>query len=303
MHGLVASGFISALGSQLGVGGGEVIGGVDADGRSLLGDGHTYGVAGLEPAELLQRLGLLQPRLRQSGDLLQHLGAIGVHADVGEVLGGGEPFLPLHRAGVGDDGTGEVQGTQGVVEDHLDEVWAEQRLEAEGRVEALHQGGNLRRRVVEAVGEGADLFGIHEGLVALQVDDHVGLVGQLAEGLAEAVGAGAVRGGGHDDPASEAMHTVADAGVVGGHIHGQPGTRGVLHDVLDDGLVAEPGQRFAGEARGGVASRYDDGEFLHVFFISSDKSDWSDLSDRPMSWMAFMVPLSHPGTMAAPMAR
>ena len=83
-----------------------------------------------------------------------------------------------------------------------------------------------------------DLLGADEGLVALDVDHHVGRGAHLVAGFATAVSAAAVRVGGHDDVAAESLDSLTDTFVVGGHPELVHGGAYAFVDALNHGFTA-----------------------------------------------------------------
>ena len=161
-----------------------------------------------------------------------------------------EPLGVHGAADVGDDGAAEVERVAVDVEGHLGRVRVEERLlEVAVGVEGFGQRGDAHVGGVEAALELFDLLRADEGLVALDVDHHVGRGAHLVAGFATAVSAAAVRVGGHDDVAAESLDSLTDTFVVGGHPELVHGGAYAFVDALNHGFTAQVGQRFAGEAR------------------------------------------------------
>ena len=112
--------------------------------------------------------------------------------------------------------------------------------------------------------QGFEVVRLHEGLVALNVEDDFGAwtlpVGEDFGGAGGSVGA---VGRGHAHAASEGKDGVGDACVVGGHHRGHDG-RDAFPDVLDHGLAGNVRQRFARKAGAGVARRNDGKNLGHA---------------------------------------
>ena len=236
----------------------EVFGRVDADGLDI-GQSDLDLVAVLQPAQLLQALRQFERRLGQTRDLAQHVGTVGIEADVLEEGVGRQPLAPILAPDEGDGRPGEVEGEAVVVEDDLGGVGIIYRIDG---LEALAEGGDLRGWVVEGLHHRTQLRGLDEGFVALNIDDDVGRSADQVEGLADAVGAALVVGSRHDGLAAKRGDGIVDALVVGGDIHAVEDRSYLLIDALDDGLAAQDGERLAREARRGEA-RGDDGYILH----------------------------------------
>ena len=171
--------------------------------------------------------------------------------------------LGVHGAtDVGDDGAAEVERVAVDVEGHLGRVRVEERLlEVAVGVEGFGQRGNAHVGGVEAALELLDLLRADEGLVALDVDHHVGRGAHLVASFAAAVSAAAVRVGGHNDVAAESLDSLTDTFVVGGHPELVHGGAYAFVDTLNHGFTAQVGQRFAGEARRCVTRRDNAKEF------------------------------------------
>ena len=96
----------------------EVFGRVDADGLDI-GQSDLDLVAVLQPAQLLQALRQFERRLGQTRDLAQHVGTVGIEADVLEEGVGRQPLAPILAPDKGNGRPGEVEGEAVVVEDDL----------------------------------------------------------------------------------------------------------------------------------------------------------------------------------------
>lgn len=87
----------------------EVFGRVDADGLDI-GQSDLDLVAVLQPPQLLQALRQFERRLGQTRDLAQHVGTVGIEADVLEEGVGRQPLASILAPDEGDGRPGEVEG-------------------------------------------------------------------------------------------------------------------------------------------------------------------------------------------------
>jgi len=247
-----------------------LLGGVDAFG-GVLDRADEDGVAVLEDTELFEFFEFLQGTLGQLRDLGDEGLAIGVDADVAQVVvrRTDAPFVSVVR-----DGTaGEVDRPCGcgaryasVVErratsdelrnDRLDDVGV-------GDLLGLSQRRRQRRHgnvgvLDQETGEGVDVIRVDFGLVALDVDDDIDV--QTGHRLGDAIGAALVIGAGQDAGGPEALGRSDDAFVVGRNQDalGQPGLAGLLVRVLDEVFAGVLGENFPGESGRIVPRRYTD---------------------------------------------
>ena len=165
---------------------------------------------------------------------------------------------------VGDDGTAEIERFHPFVEDDFGRVGVEERLlEVAVRVEGLGERGDLCRGVVEASLQGLDLFGMDEGLVALDIDDDIEALAHFLVGLLATIGPAPVLVGGEDRLAAKGLDGFQDACVVGRDAYGVERAADLLVHSLDHGFAQKIGQRLARKAGRGVAGR-DDSDKFHV---------------------------------------
>jgi hypothetical protein len=103
---------------------------------------------------------------------------------------------------------------------------------------------------------------VEHRLIALNVDDHVGIEG--SDGLGDAVGAGTMQCGSHDRPAAEVRYGAADAVVIGGdeNVVEVPGPPRALVHMLDHGPAEDVGQGLSFKPCG-LVTRRDDADHAH----------------------------------------
>ena len=106
-----------------------------------------------------------------------------------------------------------------------------------------------------------DGSGIDQRLVALDVDDHLGVFS--AGDLGDPIGAGGMIGAGHADAGPKRASGVKYTWVVSGNDRAReiPGLGGTLVHVLKHGLACQRGENFTGEATGGEPGRNDAEKF------------------------------------------
>ena len=102
------------------------------------------------------------------------------------------PLSLLAAADVGHYRAREIHGEAAVGQHGLHFVGVGQFLVA--AAEGAHECGDVGGGVVETAGEGAQLRGVDEGFVALDVDNDIGVRAAQVVSLAHAVGAAAVVG-------------------------------------------------------------------------------------------------------------
>ena len=157
---------------------------------------------------------------------------------------------------VGDGGAGEVEGAAFPVADDFDDVGVG---DFGGVVDGAGEGGD--GVFADAGDEAVDFFGVDGGFVSLEVEVEVGF--DFFGDFGHAVSAGGVAGISHDGLATEVFDGAVDAFVVGGDEDalGFFATDGFFPDPLDEGLVPQEDEGFAGEAGGGVAGGNDEKGF------------------------------------------
>ena len=116
-------------------------------------------------------------------------------------------------AGIGNDGTGEVQGVAVAGQDHFDDVRVVQVfLRADGAGHGSHGQGPVRnQRVRQPVNQGR----VNEGFVSLDID-HMSGGGEGLHRFRQAVAAAGMVRRGHDRLGAEGHGGVEDALVVRG---------------------------------------------------------------------------------------
>ena len=219
----------------------EVLGRVDAD-------AVVRGLDGLDPdavlerAQLLERFGAFERRLRQRGEPQQARAAVRVQPDV-------PPGRRLRLAGarVRDRRAREIQRDVIAIDDELGDVRVAQ---LGGVVNAATERRHLQRRVdAERRDRFVDHRGLDERLVSLHVDDHVAV--ERPRDFGQSVGPALVRRGRHPRVAAEGAHRVRDALVVGRDDDAVDRTRrrGAAVDVLDHRASGDVRQSFARQSR------------------------------------------------------
>ena len=127
----------------------------------------------------------------------EEVAAVGVEAEVLQEAGGAGGEVGLAVADVGDGAAAEVEGPAGGVADDLDAVGVVPLLGRGDRDASVAMSASRSR--FSRSGSRSRAAGIDERLVALQVDDDVGV--ELAGDLGDAVGAaGMVAARQHDGP-------------------------------------------------------------------------------------------------------
>ena len=218
----------------------KVLGRIDTKGFVFgLDDANFEAV--FEGAQLLEALRLLE---RADGEIRvsqQKVAAVAIEADV----------LVVHRVAatpnVGDGGTREVDSVLEAVGDNFDDIGI---VDFAGIFDLLFERAHLDCGLVSQRHDGGiDCSGIDEGLIALDVDDDLG-VGVARGDFGNPVGAGNVVGPGHPDGGSEAPGFGKDSLVVGGdnsagevsrHVHAFP-------DVFKHSSATKGGEGFTGKS-------------------------------------------------------
>ena len=218
---------------------------VDADGLHIR-QSDADAIAVLQPAQLLQALSLLKTALRQLGDFCQHLTPIGVDAQMLEERIVPEPMLILYTSYIWYHRATEIKGETPDVGHDLGRIGVVDSLY---RIKALAQCANLRGGIVEEVHQCLYLRRLDEWLVALHVDDHIGISGNLLYGLLNTIGTALVVGTGHHGLAAEGFHTREDTLIVGSHKYIVEHAADLLLHSLNHCLAAKHGQRLARKSR------------------------------------------------------
>lgn len=221
-------------------------------GRVDAGDVGEHGDDGdaeavFEDAELLEALDLLERRWGKCDVGAQEADAVGVEADVAQdAVTVGEGGISR----VGDARAAEVHGHAIAAGDDFDDRGV-------GGIicggEGAGDGGDLGAAGFDGAGGRVDDGGLDLGLVALDVDDDVG-VGEAkgVAGFGEAAAAVGVVFAGHEDIGPELLTGGEDAGVVGRDDDAREGggLAGLFPHVLDEGHAGGVCEDFFGEARG-----------------------------------------------------
>ena len=177
----------------------------------------------------------------------------------------GLPDLPTAGpAEIRNAGATEVQRPAVPVADYLDHV---------GIIEISGRGRSGERcHVVVGVldqmrGEPAERLGSDQGLIALNVEDHLRI--PFASRVCDAVRAAGKVLGSHHDPAAETKNGIRDAGVIGQHdrFRDPSGALDLTIDPFDQRNAGDFEKRFAGESRRGVARR-NSSDDLHCRFLA-----------------------------------
>jgi hypothetical protein len=221
--------------------------GVDAGGCVICCENPDIGVV-FEGAELFERFGLFEGGGRPSDKGFKKIAAIAVDAFVAEDL---EVFDRVSKKG--QRGAGKIEGVAVEFDDDFYDIGIGDG--GVGGVEGVGGGDHVQRRVAaEGGGESIDEFGIDEGFIALDIED-MGGVGDLFDGLGEAVCAGGMIGGGHHGFATEGSDGLGDAIVIGRNQDFREfrGMFAAFPNVLDQGFSCDEVERFPREAGGAPA--------------------------------------------------
>lgn len=144
------------------------------------------------------------------------------------------PFLPFKVADIRDYRTAEVEDSAAAVYRHFHPVWVEQCLESLLWVKALREGDNFGIWFgAEFINQRGYYRRLDERLVALNVDNDVGLDAETSVSLGHARGTVGAVGGGHDGFPSEALHLSDYAAVVSSNIYIVNHRTGTLVDMAD----------------------------------------------------------------------
>ena len=108
---------------------------------------------------------------------------------------------------------------------------------------------------------------LDEWLVALHVDDDIGIGIQLRSGLLDAVGTTLMVVAGHHSLAAKGFYCRIDALIVGSYIGFAKNVDHLFIDSLDDGFSAQHGQGLAGKTCRGIACRNDSNKFHITPFV------------------------------------
>ena len=114
-----------------------------------------------------------------------------------------------------------------------------------------------------------DLTALDEWLVALDIDDDIGIGTYLLSSFLDAVGTALMVAAGHDGTPSKLFHTLPYALVVSGDIGLSQHGDGLFIDALDDGFATQQGKWLARKACRGKAGG-NNGYKLHAvvkFFL------------------------------------
>ena len=184
----------------------QILGGVDR-GREVGGRADVDAPAVVEPPQLLEFFALLKRRGAQLHQGLQRRAREPVQSDV----------LQPRSVPMGKGAAAEHLGAALEVSDHFDAMW---RLDFRVGGHGFGQGHHSGIWLAQHVGELGDLLRMHEGLVALDVQDGVHVSPLRFQGhhgfVASHCPVGAVLGG-HDHVPSKFPHDRSDAFVVRGH--------------------------------------------------------------------------------------
>ena len=237
----------SAVCASICAGGFEVAGGVDTE-RHAVDDGDVDPHAGLQRAQLLELLALLQRRRRQRDEALQRGAAIGVEAD-----------MMVERAvAIGRRGAGEIERAQpargrsasrppsprsGLV--RSSSVWISAASVAMSTAGSSSGGSAARMSSGAMVGRSPCR------LTTISARPSGSSVPQRLE---DAVGAGGMIGARHHRLAAGGLHGGRDLGRVGGDRHpADSGLLGPPQHVDDHRQAGDVDQRLAGQAGRGHA--------------------------------------------------
>ncbi len=226
---------------EAGFGEGEVLGEVDAE-DFVLGFVDADAEAVVEETELFELLGVLAFAGGQLGNFAEGGGREGVEADVlVECFGGGGVAV------VRDLAAGEVEGVSFVVADNLRDLGIGGVV---GIGDFLFEGPEVAV-VIGGLEEVADHLLVDEGFIALPIDPNVGVDEIFFVKLDEALGAIGAAFGGHDRSAAKGLDEICGfVGVDGKDDFVEEGNfaRGIP-DPLEQGLIVEHGEHFAGKTR------------------------------------------------------
>jgi len=224
--------------------------GIESDGM-IFGQDNADAGAVFKGAELLELFRLFKQAGRPTDELFEEIAAVAVEAHV-----------PQGREGVGagpEEGkgtAGEIESVSLPIDDDLHDVGVVELGEVRHRI-----GGRDHGQVgfgYQCGHQGVDQGGVHEGFVALDVDD-VGDLGMWQDGFRNAVRASGVVGGGHDNLGAKGDGFFLDADVVSGdqdEIESFTFVR-PLKDVPEQALACQVMEGLSGEA-GGSPSGGDD---------------------------------------------
>lgn len=206
-----------------------------------------------EEAELFEAFGLFECARGQGGETFQRGFAVGVEADVFPVFGRGVlawlSVVGAPVAVVGNGGSGEVESSAICCGDDFDGVGIGDVL---GRA-ADFEGGDFYARSGKGSQERGEVFGLEEGLVALDVDVDVGGE-ELGYGVDAVGSAGEIGGGELDGPVILAAEIGDLVGVCCDDNAGElrAGDGGFV-DPGEHGTTGDGTKDFARQTRGGEA--------------------------------------------------